>query len=88
MLKTIAALALVGVGFLSGPALADESGAIGCMHMQKQLSKALDANQQSPSYSDASNLSRTGTELCASGLYDQGLKRLAKALSLLGVNKS
>ena len=85
MLKrvAVASLALVGCAALSSSALAAETGVVGCQHLQKQVAQALDANQQSPNYSDASELRQAGQEFCQAGLYNQGLARYAKALQLL-----
>jgi hypothetical protein len=87
MLSRIAvgSLALVSGAFLSSGALAEEQGVTGCLHMQKQVSQALDSNQQSANYYDANALKRAGQEFCTAGLYTQGLARYAKALQLLGV---
>jgi hypothetical protein len=85
LLKTaVAVLALSVTGAVSSAAIAAETGTAGCLHMQKQVTQALDANQQSPNFQDASEMRRAGAEFCQNGLYDQGLKRYAKALELLG----
>jgi hypothetical protein len=80
----VAVLVLGFTGAVSTAAIAQETGVSDCLHMQKQVSQALDANQQSPNVGDARDLERTGSQFCQAGFYDQGVKRFARALELLG----
>ena len=84
----IALVVLVGMGAVANAALAEESGLQGCTHMRKQALQALDANQQSPNFDSARASERAGQEYCQTGIYDLGIKRFARALQLLGADKS
>ena len=65
---------------------AEPANAIGCMHMQKKVSAALDANQQSANLDAAKSSARAGQNLCMMGQYQNGLDGYAKALTLLGAS--
>jgi cytochrome b561 len=75
---------------LTGTALAQDSGepasVTGCLHMQKKVSAALDANQSSANYSAARNQARGAQGFCSQGLYKIGVDGYAKALDLLGAS--
>lgn len=58
--------------------------AIGCLHMAKKVSAALDANQQSPNYAAARRQAQGAQGFCAQGIYKIGVDGYAKALELLG----
>ncbi|MEI9990651.1 MAG: hypothetical protein WDM86_11485 [Rhizomicrobium sp.] len=60
--------------------------AIGCLHLQKKVSAALDANQQSPNYSTAKTRARDAASFCAHGVYKIGVDGYSKALDLLGAS--
>ncbi len=59
---------------------------IGCLHMQKKVSAALDANQQSTNYSTAKSQAQGAQNYCAQGMYKVGVDGYAKVLQLLGTN--
>ncbi|MEJ0040762.1 MAG: hypothetical protein WDM81_00400 [Rhizomicrobium sp.] len=56
----------------------------GCLHMQKKVSAALDANQQSPNYAKAQTQARGAAGFCGQGLYKYGVNGYSKVLDLLG----
>lgn len=64
----------------------EPASVIGCLHMQKKVSAALDANQQSPNYSTAKTQAQGAQGFCAQGLYKVGVDGYAKALDLLGAS--
>jgi hypothetical protein len=64
----------------------EPASTIGCIHMQKKVSAALDANQQSPNYSTARQQALGAQGFCAQGLYKIGVDGYAKALELLGAS--
>jgi hypothetical protein len=64
----------------------EPASVIGCLHMQKKVSTALDAKQQSPNYAEAKNQARGAAGFCSQGLYKIGVSGYAKALELLGSN--
>ncbi len=83
---TAAALCLA-LGASSAFAQASEPfSPIGCMHMEKKVSAALEANQQSPNYSAARDQARGAQSFCARSIYKSGINGYAKALELLGVS--
>jgi hypothetical protein len=84
----VASLAFAATGMVCNAAAAQETGLVGCIHMGKQLSQALDANAQSPNYDDAHDLKLSGSEFCRTGLYALGLQRYTRALELLGTGTS
>lgn len=75
---------------LTGTALAQDSGepasSIGCLHMQKKVSAALDANQTSANYSSARTQAQGAQGFCAHGMYKQGVDGYAAALQMLGAS--
>ncbi len=64
----------------------EPASVIGCLHMQKKVSTALDANQQSPNYSAAKTQAQGAAGFCSQGLYKIGVNGYSKALDLLGSN--
>jgi|GEM_PF-2470967 hypothetical protein len=62
----------------------EPASVIGCLHMQKKVTTALDANQQSANYSVAKAQAQGAAGFCAQGLYKIGVNGYAKALDLLG----
>ena len=56
---------------------------IGCMHMDKQFTEALDANAQSTNADAASAERRMGRDACNAAYYRVGLAHYKKALELL-----
>ena len=58
----------------------------GCLHMQKKVAVALDANHSSPNYTQAKNQAQGAQSFCSQGLYKMGVDSYAKALELLGAN--
>ena len=73
---------------VTGVAAAEPANTLGCLHMSKQVSTALDANQSSPNYQSARSELYAGKQFCLSGLYSDGMSRYANALKLLGVPSS
>jgi len=75
---------------LTGTALAQDSGepasSVGCLHMQKKVSAALDANQTSANVADARAQARGAQGFCAHGMYKQGVDGYAAALQMLGAS--
>jgi hypothetical protein len=75
---------------LTGTALAQDSGepatSIGCLHMQKKVSAALDANQSSANYGAARTQAQGAQGFCAHGMYKQGVDGYAAALQMLGAS--
>jgi len=64
----------------------EPANVIGCLHMQKKVSAALDANQQSPNYSEAKSQAQGAAGFCSQGLYKIGVSGYSKALELLGAS--
>lgn len=62
----------------------EPSSVIGCLHMQKKVTAALDANQSSPNYASAKTQAQGAAGFCSQGLYKIGVNGYAKALELLG----
>jgi hypothetical protein len=60
--------------------------AVGCLHMQKKVTTALDANQQSSNYAAAKTQAQGAAGFCSQGLYKVGVNGYAKALELLGAS--
>ncbi|HWD27108.1 MAG TPA: hypothetical protein VG387_08085 [Rhizomicrobium sp.] len=58
----------------------------GCLHMQKKVAAALDANQSSPNFSQAKTQAQGAAGFCSQGLYKEGVSGYAHALELLGAN--
>ena len=87
--KTAFAAATLCVA-LTGTALAQDSGepatSVGCLHMQKKVTAALDANQTAANYVDARSQARGAQGFCAHGMYKQGVDGYAAALQMLGAN--
>ncbi len=78
-----------GAVFASSAALAQEpENTVGCLHLSKQVSQALDSNQQSPNLRAAQDEQSAGREYCNSGVYRLGVAHYEKALSYLGQGKS
>ncbi|MEJ1967605.1 MAG: hypothetical protein WDN03_03055 [Rhizomicrobium sp.] len=82
-----AALCVVFAGTAAYAQDSDEpASVIGCMHMQKKVSAALDANQQSPNYGAARAQAQGASGFCTQGRYKTGVNSYAKALDLLGAS--
>jgi hypothetical protein len=64
----------------------EPANVIGCLHMAKKVSAALDANQQSANYSTARQQAQGAQGFCSQGLYKIGVDGYAKALDLLGAS--
>jgi hypothetical protein len=64
----------------------EPSNVNGCLHMQKKVAAALDANQNSPNYAQAKSQAQGASGFCSQGLYKIGVDGYAKALDLLGAN--
>ena len=87
--KSIAAVALVAGAFAASTSLAEEpANTTGCLHLSKQVTGALNANQQSPNYKAASDEQSLGRQYCMNGLYSLGVAHYEKALSDLGQQQS
>jgi len=71
---------------VSGVSAAEPANTLGCLHMSKQVSSALDANQQSANFQTAKSELDAGKQFCMSGLYTEGMARYAHALQLLGAS--
>ena len=65
---------------------AEPPSTIGCLHMAKKVSAALDANQSSPNFSTAREQAQGAQGFCAHGLYKIGVDGYSKALELLGAS--
>ena len=87
--KIVAAAATLSL-VLGTAAFAQDSGepasVVGCLHMQKKVAAALDANQSSPNYSQAKTQAQGASGFCSQGLYKIGVDGYAKALDLLGAH--
>ncbi|HUO89254.1 MAG TPA: hypothetical protein VMU08_08765 [Rhizomicrobium sp.] len=77
---------LLGAGAAYAQDPSEPANTIGCLHMQKKVSAALDANQQSPNYSAARQQAQGAQGWCAQGMYKLGVDGYAKALELLGAS--
>lgn len=88
-LKSIAILsgACLALGVMSANAAAAATRQT-CLEAAHQVQSALDANQQSPNYSDAKRERRNGLEFCNSGFYQQGVDHYEEALKLLAPAKN
>ncbi|HXC57056.1 MAG TPA: hypothetical protein VNU97_17280 [Rhizomicrobium sp.] len=83
---SVAALTLL-LGATAATAQTTESPTvIGCLHMAKKVSAALDANPQSPNFSTAKAQAQGAQGFCSQGLYKIGVDGYAKALDLLGAS--
>jgi len=84
------AVSAVALSMLLGTAAVaqtdEPNSVIGCLHMQKKVSAALDANQQSANYSTAKTQAQGAQGFCSQGLYKIGVDGYAKALELLGTS--
>jgi hypothetical protein len=79
----LAAAAFTGLMFASAAYAADAK--LGdCVHMSKQVAAAIDAAQAGKAKDDARVLQSAGRGFCAASMYDKGVSRYAKALTLLG----
>ena len=59
---------------------------VGCLHMQKKASAALEANQQSPNYFAAQQEANGARSFCDHNLYKTGISKYGKVLELLGAS--
>jgi hypothetical protein len=85
--KTAASALMLSMMLGFGAANAQDTepaSSVGCLHMAKKVSAALDANQQSPNYSAARSQAQGAQGFCAHGLYKLGIDGYAKALEMLG----
>jgi hypothetical protein len=78
-----AALSLT-LGATAALAQTEEPTQIGCLHMAKKASAALDANQSNAAYADARKQAQGAQSFCASGMYKNGIDGYAKVLTMLG----
>lgn len=82
----VAALCLT-LGATSAFAQTSEpASTVGCLHMAKKVSAALDANQSSPNFGSARTQAQGAQGFCAHGLYKIGVDGYAKALEMLGAS--
>ncbi|MBV9044911.1 MAG: hypothetical protein JO348_14680 [Alphaproteobacteria bacterium] len=82
-----AALTLVlGAATANAAGFSAEPTFASCVHLKKKVSDALQANQSSDKYTDASRESRNAQTFCNSGLYKNGVEGYGRALALLGVS--
>lgn len=78
-----AAAAFTGLMFTSAAYAADAK--LGdCVHMSKQVASAIDAAQPGQTKDNALALQSAGRGFCAVSMYEKGVARYAKALTLLG----
>jgi hypothetical protein len=85
----ISALALSALFSVASAAQTTEpANAIGCMHMQKKVSAALDANPTSANVDAAKSSAHTGQNLCLIGRYKEGIDGYSKALDMLGASSN
>ncbi len=81
----VSALALSAMlSVASAAQTAEPANSIGCLHMQKKETAALDANQQSANVDAAKSAARSGQSLCMIGQYKNGIDGYTRALDLLG----
>ena len=59
-----------------------------CHAMATQVRTALDANQSSSNFADATKEKNYGRDFCNNAMYKIGLEHYAQALKLLGVSAS
>ena len=64
----------------------EPASTVGCLHMAKKVSAALDANQASPNFSTARGQAQGAQGFCAHGLYKIGVDGYSKALEMLGAS--
>jgi hypothetical protein len=64
----------------------EPANVVGCMHMAKKVSAALDANMSSPNYAAARQNAADADGLCSHAMYKNGLATYDKALGLLGAS--
>lgn len=88
--KSIASVAvlsvMLGAAGAASAQTSEQPTAIGCLHMEKKVEAALDANQQSPSYHEASNRASDARGFCAQRLYKMGVDRYSAVLTMLGAS--
>ena len=80
-------LSAVALSLTIGAASADNAEPAtltGCIHMQKKVTAALDANQASPNYADAQKGASDARTWCSAGMYKNGVDGYAKVLHMLG----
>jgi hypothetical protein len=65
---------------------AEPASLIGCMHMQKKVTAALESNAQSPNQQAAHSEADNARSFCAGGVYSAGVAHYAHALQLLGAS--
>ncbi len=85
-LGTAAALCLALGASSAFAQTAEPLSPLGCRHMAKKVSAALDANQQSPNFDAARRSARDAQSFCIFGVYKNGIDSYSKALQLLGVS--
>lgn len=87
--KSIAAITLASGVLAASSSFAQEpANTIGCLHLSKQVSGALESNQQSPNYKAAADEQSAGRQYCLSGVYTLGVAHYEKALGYLGQQQS
>jgi hypothetical protein len=83
---TAAALCLM-LGATSALAQTTEpASTVGCLHMAKKVSAALDSNQTAANFSEARQQAQGAQGFCAHGLYKIGVDGYSKALEMLGAS--
>ena len=65
-------------------AYAADANLSGCIQMSKQVASAIDAAQPGKAKDDAVARQSAGRGFCAVSMYEKGVARYTKALSLLG----
>ncbi|MBS0470253.1 MAG: hypothetical protein JSR60_04210 [Proteobacteria bacterium] len=85
--KTAATAAVLSL-MLGGTAAmaAEQSTAIGCMHMSKKVTAALQSKQDAPNYAAAREQADTAKAFCSQGMYGPGVQGYEKVLEMLGVS--
>ncbi len=89
--KKLAAVAFLAAGMslaAAGMAVAQPANTVGCIHLSKQVSDALDAHASSDNYKAARDEQSVGQRACLDGRYSVGISHYSKALEMLGVTAS
>lgn len=64
----------------------EPASVVGCLHMAKKVSAALDANPTSANAAEARHQAQGAQGFCAHGLYKIGVDGYSKALEMLGAS--
>ncbi len=89
--KKLAAVAFLtaGVSFAAaGMAIAEPANTVGCLHLSRQVSDALDSHGSSDNFKAARDEQQMGQRACLDGRYSVGISHYAKALEMLGVTSN